>query len=115
MLDLLIRWQNGDAEALRVLESQTKKVVHGSGDKAEEVVEIRMKDPRELALRCMAEIREQLELQNKIFETIYSLRHAEEFQQEILAAFGEVAPDVRQRIIKRLNQRRALRTAIRWN
>jgi predicted transcriptional regulator len=114
MLDLLIRWQNGDRETLRVLESQVKCVVHGEDDKKEEVVEVRMKDPRELALRCMAEIREQLALQMKIFETLYSLKAAEEFQQEVLAAIAEVAPDVRQRILNRLNQKRAIRQAVRW-
>jgi transcriptional regulator with XRE-family HTH domain len=115
MLDLLIRWQNGDPGALRVLESQVKRVVHGEGDQEREVIEIRMKDPRELALRCMAEIREQLELQMKIFETLYSLRAAEEFQSEVLAAIGEAAPDVRERIIAKLNEKRALRQVICWH
>ena len=115
MLDLLIRWQSGDSDALRVLESQVRRVVHGEGDQAEEVVSVRMKDPRELALRCMAEIRGQLELQMKIFETLYSMRAAEEFQHEVLEAIGEVAPDVRMCIIARLNEKRALRSAVRWS
>jgi predicted transcriptional regulator len=115
MLDLLIKWQNGDPEALRVLESQVKRVAHGQGDETHDVIEVKMKDPRELALRCMGEIREQLELQVKIFETIYSLKQAEEFQQEVFAAIGEVEPDVRQRIIEQLNKRRSLRSAIRWS
>jgi hypothetical protein len=114
MLDLLIRWQSGDPDALRVLESQVKRVTAGKGDDEHEIVEVRMKDPRELALRCMAEIREQLELQMKIFETLYSMRAAEEFQHEVLDAIGEVAPDVRMSIIARLNEKRALRTAVRW-
>jgi DNA-binding transcriptional regulator GbsR (MarR family) len=44
MLDLLIRWQSGDHEALRVLESQVKRVTHGEGDDAEEVVQVKMKE-----------------------------------------------------------------------
>ncbi|MBI5579602.1 MAG: DUF134 domain-containing protein [Deltaproteobacteria bacterium] len=115
MLDLLIKWMSGDPEALRVLESQVRRIVHGEGDQTEEVVQVKMKDPRELALRCMGEIREQLELQMKIFETLYSLRAAEEFQTEVLETISEVAPDVRSRIIARLNERRSLRTVIRWN
>ena len=115
MLDLLIRWQNGDPEALRVLESQAKTVTYGEDGKEVLAVEIKMKDPRELALRCMGEIREQLEFQHRIFESLYSLKQAEEYQQEVLAAIGDVDPNVRQRIISKLNQRRALRTAIRWN
>jgi hypothetical protein len=115
MLDLLIRWQSGDPEALRILESQVRRVVHGEGDQTEEIVQVKMKDPRELALRCMAEIREQLLLQTKIFETLYSLKAAEEFQNEMLTAIGEVAPDVRRRIINKLNERRALRSVVRWS
>jgi DNA-binding Lrp family transcriptional regulator len=114
MLDLLIRWQSGEPEALRVLESQVKRVTAGDGEDAHEIIEVRMKDPRELALRCMGEIREQLALQVKIFETLYSLKAAEEFQNEVLAAISEAAPDVRERIITRLNQGRALREAVRW-
>ena len=115
MLDLLIRWQSGDPDALRVLESQVKRVTFGEGDDEHEIIEVRMKDPRELALRCMAEIREQLELQMKIFETLYSMRAAEEFQHEVLEAIGEVAPDVRMCIISKLNEKRALRSAVRWS
>jgi hypothetical protein len=115
MLDLLIRWQSGDPEALRVLESQVKRVTAGEGKDAFEIIDVRMKDPRELALRCMAEIREQLGLQMKIFETLYSLKAAEEFQSEVLTAIGEVAPDVRQRIIAKLNERRAFRSVVRWS
>jgi hypothetical protein len=63
----------------------------------------------------MAEIREQLELQMKIFETLYSMRAAEEFQHEVLEAIGEVAPDVRMCIISKLNEKRALRSAVRWS
>ena len=55
LLDLLMRWNRGDNEALQILESQVKKVkVRGS---EEEVTEYRFKDPRELALKAMAEIR----------------------------------------------------------
>lgn len=115
MLDLLIRWQSGDPDALRVLESQVKRITSGEGDDEHEIIEVRMKDPRELALRCMAEIREQLELQMKIFETLYSMRAAEEFQHEVLEAIGEVAPDVRMCIISKLNEKRALRSAVRWS
>lgn len=114
MLDLLIRWQSGDPDALRVLESQVKRVTFGEGDDEHEIIEVRMKDPRELALRCMAEIREQLELQMKIFETLYSMKAAEEFQHEVLEAIGEVAPHVRMCIISKLNEKRTLRSAVRW-
>jgi hypothetical protein len=98
-----------------VLESQVRRVTHGEEGEEHEVATIKMKDPRELALRCMGEIREQLSLQVKIFETLYSLKAAEEFQTEVLDAIGEVAPDVRQRIIAKLNEKRALRQVVRWS
>jgi hypothetical protein len=79
LLDLLMRWNKGDSEALQILESQARKVkVKGS---EEEITEYRFKDPRELALRCMAEIRGQLNLQLDIFKTLYDVEAIAEFQK----------------------------------
>jgi hypothetical protein len=69
LLDLLMRWNRGDKEALQILESQVRKVkVKGT---EEEITEYRFKDPRELALKAMAEIRSQLSLQLEIFESLF--------------------------------------------
>ena len=51
-------WQAGDQKAIRVLENQVKTVKFGKGDKAVDITEVKMKDPRELALKCMSEIRD---------------------------------------------------------
>lgn len=67
---------------------------------------------REVALKAMGEIRGQLKLQLDLFQALYDVRAAEEFQREVLAAIREVAPDVRDRIIDRLRQRRAVRQLI---
>ena len=92
LLDLLMRWNKGDSEALQILESQVRKVkVKGS---EEEITEYKFKDPRELALRCMAEIRGQLNLQLDIFKTLYDVEAIAEFQKEVLSAIEEVSPDV---------------------
>ena len=115
LLDLLMKWNRGDEEALQVLESQvsTKKVRIG---KAEELVkEFRFKDPRELALRAMQEIRGQLSLQLDIFKTLYDIEAIATFQREVLSAIGEVSPDVRGRIIQRLKEGRALRQSVSIN
>ena len=110
LLDLLMRWNKGDAEALQILESQVRKVkVKGS---EEEITEYRFKDPRELALRCMAEIRGQLNLQLDIFKTLYDVEAIAEFQKEVLSAIEEVSPDVRNTIIRRLKERKALRGSL---
>jgi len=110
LLDLLMRWNRGDKEALQILESQVKRV--RIRDTEEEVKEYRFKDPRELALKAMAEIRGQLGLQLDIFKALYDLEAVAEFQREVLSTIGEVAPDVRDRIIKKLKESRALRASV---
>jgi len=111
ILDLLMRWQRGDDEALQILESQ-KKVRLGKNE--EEVVEFKLKDPRELALKAMAEIRGQLKLQLEIFQTLYDLKAIQEFQTEVLSAIGEASPEVKHAIVDKLNQKRAIRSAVKF-
>lgn len=115
LLDLLMRWNNGDDEAIQVLESQVSDKKVRVGDQEEYVREFKFKDPRELALKAMAEIRGQLKLQLEIFQALYDLRAVEEFQNEVLTAIGEEAPDVRDRIIQRLRQKRAVRAAVQFD
>lgn len=43
------------------------------------------------------------------------MKAVQEFQQEVLEAIGEAAPEVRHAIIDKLNQKRAIRTAVRFN
>ena len=115
ILDLLMRWNRGDSGALQILESQvaTKKV--RVGNKEEFVKEYKMKDPRELALKAMAEIRGQLNLQLDIFKTLYDMKAVQEFQQEVLTTIGEASPEVRNAIISKLNQRRIIRQSINFD
>ena len=115
LLDLLMRWQRGEDEALQILESQVKMVKVGKGEEAEWVKEYKFKDPRELALKAMAEIRGQLKLQLEIFQTLYDMKAVQEFQKEVLQAIGEASPDVRSKIINRLSQKRAIRAALKCN
>ena len=110
LLDLLMRWNKGDNEAIQILESQVRKVkVKGT---EEEISEYRFKDPRELSLKCMAEIRGQLNLQLDIFKTLYDVEAIAEFQKEVLSAIEEVSPNVRNTIIRRLKERKALRGSL---
>jgi len=113
LLDLCMRWQRGDDEAIQVLESQLRKIRVGQDEKI--VEEIKLKDPRQLALKAMSEIRGQLKLQLEIFQTLYDMKAVAEFQEEILTAIDEVAPDVRRKIIESLNQRRAIQSVVRFN
>jgi len=113
LLDLLMRWKRGEDKALQILESQvaTKKVRFG--DQEEFVKEFKFKDTRELALKAMAEIRGQLKLQLEIFQALFSLQAAEEFQNIVLDIIAEVDPNVRGEIIRRINAKRSIRSAMR--
>jgi hypothetical protein len=63
-------------------------------------------------LKAMAEIRGQLNLQLEIFKTLYDLEAVAEFQRTVLETIGEVAPDVRERIIRGLKESRSLRQSV---
>jgi len=67
----------------------------------------------ELKLKIMAEIRGQLKLQLDLFEALFNLQAAEEFQNTVLKVIGEVDPNVRNEIVRRLNQERSIRAAMR--
>ena len=73
---------------------------------------LRVNQDKNTALKACGEIRQQLGLQLEIFQTLYDMKAVQEFQTEVLEAIGEASPDVRSRIISKLNQRRAIRAAI---
>lgn len=77
LLDLLMLWNKEDEVAIQILESQVRKVKIGKGE--DFVKEFKFKDPRELALKAMAKIRGQRELQLDIFKTLYDVEPAAEF------------------------------------
>jgi len=113
LLDLLMRWNRGDEGALQILESQVRKIRVKGFD--EEVSDYKFKDPRELALKAMAEIRSQLSLQLDIFKALYDMTAVAEFQKEVLTAIGEVAPNVRDKIIHNLQKARAIRSTFEFH
>jgi predicted transcriptional regulator len=115
LLDLLMRWNRGDEAALQILESQVASKKVRVGDKEEFVKEFKFKDPRELALRAMQEIRGQLSLQLEIYRALYDMAAAAEFQKEVLTAIGEVAPDVRDKIIHNLQKARVIRSTLEFH
>ena len=69
----------------------------------------------ELKLKVMAEIRGQLRLQLDIFQTLYDMKAVQEFQQEVLSAIGEASKETRNAIIGKLNESRALRSAVKFD
>jgi hypothetical protein len=72
---------------------------------------IKAKD-HDTTLKAMREIRGQLELQLEIFKTLYDLEAVADFQREVLNAIGEANKDVRDRIIQRLKEGKALRGSV---
>lgn len=110
LLDLLIAWSQGDPQAQRILEKHhrlgrigTKKGINS----------LSFKDPKELIIAVCKEIRGQVKLSLDIYESLYNHRAVEAFQAEVIAAIGEEAPDVRDKIIRRLKEKHALRSATR--
>ena len=63
-------------------------------------------------LKAMREIRGQLELQLEIFKTLYDLEAVADFQAEVLTIIREVDRDVRDRIVQRLKEGKALRGSV---
>ena len=115
LLDHVMKWVKGDNAAIQVLEKNVRKVNVGTREEPEIVDEFKFKDPHEIALKAMAEIRGQLKLQLDIFQTLYDMKAVQEFQEEVLTCIGDTAPDVRDRIIHNLAQKRVIRSAVRFN
>ncbi len=111
LLDLCMKWVRGDEEALQVLESQVRKVRVGKEE--DTVNEYKFKDPREIALKAMAEIRGQLRLQNETLSMLAEMKGVLEFQQELIQILKESDPKVADEFCRRIDQRQALRRAIR--
>ena len=69
-------------------------------------------EDHDTTLKAMREIRGQLELQLDIFKTLYDVQAVADFQREVLTAIGEVDSGVRNLIINRLKEGRALRQSV---
>jgi predicted transcriptional regulator len=65
-----------------------------------------------LRLKVMAEIRGQLRLQLEIYQTMFDLQAVKEFMDETMAVIGQVEPEARREIIRRLNERKSVRSAL---
>jgi len=115
ILDLLMRWNRGDDEALQILETQVSMKKVRVGDQEEFVKEFKFGDPRFLALKAMAEIRNQLKLQLDIFQCLYDLKAVQEFQEEVLDTIKRVDKNVRNEIINRLIKSRALYKTLKFD
>ena len=76
---------------------------------------IQVNQNKNTALKACGEIRAQLKLQLDIFQTLYDMQTVQDFQQEVLETIGSVSKEAKDEIIKKLRERRALRSVIRWD
>jgi transcriptional regulator with XRE-family HTH domain len=113
LLDSCMKWLRGDDEALQILETQVRKVRVGRGEATQEVTEYKFRDPREIALRAMAEIRSQLALQNQTLAMLAEMSAVYEFQQELVELLKEIAPEARDEFLRRINEKQIIRRAVR--
>ena len=111
-LDAIEQLQKINESANEIL-SQAMRRLRGEKDAlGEDGDQALMNSPRELALKAMAEIRGQLKVQLEVFKALYDLAAVAEFQKEVLTAIGEVAPDVRDKILHNLQKARAIRSTL---
>ena len=71
-------------------------------------------DDTQLSVKLMAEIRNQLRLMMDVYEMLYSLEGAAQFQQTVLEVLEECDPGLRQEAIVKLNEKSSLRAALRF-
>ena len=64
---------------------------------------------RELLFKASKEIRAQLKLQLDIMSKLFDMQYVAEFQKIVIETIGEVAPDVRDEIIRRLEAVQSMR------
>ena len=107
-----MKWNRGDKEALQILESQVSQKKVRIGDQEEFVKEYKFTDPRQLALRAMSEVRGQLSLQMELFKTLYNAEEVANFQKIVLEEIANEAPEVRNRILQRLTNRRLAKSTL---
>ena len=65
-------------------------------------------------LKHVAEIRKQLGLFLDIAQTLYNAEEIARFQQIVMEEINVAAPEIRQKILKRLNDRRVARSALQF-
>ena len=71
-------------------------------------------DDAHLSVKLMAEIRNQLRLMMDVYEMLYSLEGAAQFQQTVLEVLEECDPGLRKEVISKLNEKSSLRAALRF-
>jgi hypothetical protein len=98
--------QNGDPPVRQKKRlSVVLREIDGTNGFEVRAVETKYADPRKLVLSSIGELRELTRLQLQIFE---SWSQMGEFQREVLEGIGEASPEIREKIVRRLHERRGM-------
>ncbi len=73
---------------------------------------IERKDLQDQRLKHVAEVRKQISLVLQIAQVLYNVDEVKAFQEEVLTAIGEAAPQVRSAILQNLQRRKAIRSVL---
>jgi len=111
LLDVCMKWSRGDPEALRIMESQVRMINVGTREEPNMVEEYKFKDPRELAVRLMTEIRQQLDLQMKIFGQLFDMNQTKLFMDLVLETMRRLSPELRDEFVAEFKRRQLVRSA----
>lgn len=104
----------GKEKVVQELAIVVNKINEGNPADVKEITKLvkQIISDKNTALKACQEIRGQLSLQLDIFKTLYDVEAVAEFQAEVLSAIAEVSPEVRNRIVNNLKEKRALRGSV---
>jgi len=104
----------GKEKVVQELVIVVNKINEGNSADVKEITKLvkQIISDKNTALKACQEIRGQLSLQLDIFKTLYDVEAVAEFQREVLDAIAEVSPEVRNKIVNNLKEKRALRGSV---
>ena len=109
ILETLMNWAKGDEEAIQVLEKQIKRVNIGTRKEPQWIEMLNSKDPRELALKAVAEIRKQINTALAIQKTLWRIEDVKEVLDAIIRIIKKhVPPEVQNLIAEEVRKQRSL-------
>jgi len=103
-LNLMTRFKSNMETILEELEEVKKELKNSDGGKGQ---------LRESLISLISENRKHLSLLKDIAESWYYHQEAAEFREEVLNVLEEEAPGTKEKVLNRLRQARALRSAVR--
>lgn len=101
LLNLILDFLQGDPEAVEALKRQQK-----------DLQDVTHKDPKDILIRTISEIRKNVGMQVNILEILYNIESIQSFQNAVIEAIGEESVELRDKVLHRLKQQRLLRQSV---